>query len=74
MRGSVVKIETVPAVTGAVLPRPSQCRSACAIRDKPAGVVTDLAQPMMKINRRERSRPPADQTQLPSSAPNGHLR
>ena len=54
MRGSVVKIETVPAGTGAVYPALANARSRCASRDKPAGVVTDLAQPMMKINRRER--------------------
>jgi hypothetical protein len=54
MRGSVVKIETVPEDTGAVYPALDNARSACANRDKPAGVVTDLAHPRMKINRRER--------------------
>jgi hypothetical protein len=56
MRGSVVKIQTVPAGagTGAVYAALANARSVCAKRDKPAGVVTDLAQPMMKINRRER--------------------
>lgn len=54
MRGSVVKIETVSAGTGAVYAALVNARSACAIRDTPAGVVIDLAQPRMKINRRKR--------------------
>jgi hypothetical protein len=39
-----------------------------AIRDRPAGVVIDLAQPRMKINWRERELTPADETQLSNSA------
>jgi hypothetical protein len=39
-----------------------------AIRDTPAGVVIDLAQPRMKIDRRERELAPADETQLANSA------
>jgi hypothetical protein len=55
MRGSVVKIQTVPAGTGAVYSALASARLGCANRDKAAGVVTDLAQPMMKINQRERA-------------------
>jgi hypothetical protein len=39
-----------------------------AIRDTSAGVVIDLAQPRMKIDRRERELAPADETQLANSA------
>ncbi|MDT4904728.1 MAG: hypothetical protein QOJ37_696 [Pseudonocardiales bacterium] len=45
MHGSVVKIETIPAGNGALYPALANARSACAIRDKPAGVVTDMAHP-----------------------------
>jgi hypothetical protein len=45
MRGSVVKIEMLPAGTGAVFPALVDADQQPPNRDKAVGVVTDLAHP-----------------------------